>query len=189
MRGVLSALGVLALLVSSAAVVAAAGPPFVRYADPDKLFSIEYPSGWHIKRTSSHVTAFYVDDPDEGTVLSLYLPPMSVVMRGEHTASDVFGALIFAPNRKRYPDFTVIGHEERVLAGNSDNTMLQAEATWTNSHKVKMRGYVKVTAFKNTGAKTTWVTVLAYGSPASAFTRNEATFGQMVKSLTYGPGR
>ena len=189
MRGLWWVLGLLGLLVSPAVVPAAAGPAFVRYADPDKQFSIDYPSGWHLKRQPGHVTVFYQDEPDEGTVLSVYLPPMSVVLKGELSATQVFGSLIYAQNHKRYPDFTVIGHEERVLANNLDNTMLQAEATWTNSHRVKMRGYVKVVAFKNTGQKSTWVHVLADQSPADAFSRNEAMFGQMIKSLTYGPGR
>lgn len=166
-----------------------AGPAFVRYADPAKQFTIEIPAGWHIKRGAGSVTVFYLDDPDEGTSLSAYVPPQSAVVRGEITAAQFFETYVYAPLHKQFPDYAVAGRESTTLAGTPADTLFVASASWTGARHAKLRGFIKIAAFKNTGRGTTWVTATAYQAPAASFGTVEPTLDRMMRSLAYGPGR
>ena len=180
---------VCAVLLLPVAVAAAPRPNFVRYADPDKQFSIDVPAGWQIKRSRGFVTVFYLDDPDDGTGLSTYVPPPATVTRGEITAAQFFETYLHTPLRKRFPDYAVTGQQMMTLAGIPADTLFVASVSWTSARHSKLRGFIKVAAFKDTDRGTTWVTVTAYPAPAAAFAAAAPILDRMLRSLKYGPGR
>jgi hypothetical protein len=168
------------LIIAAAAV--AASPALVPYADPDKQFTIQYPSGWHVRR-ANRVTTFYLDDPDEGTAFSIL--PGPVDMKGEYSALQVFETLIYGPAKKEYPDFKVMGHREQQLGNLANGTVLEAIGAWTNTRHVSMHGYAKVFAVRNIGRGTTTISLFWYQAPARDYDRLEPTFNEMVRTTRY----
>lgn len=174
--GCLAAL--LAMLCAAPPTRAASAVVMQTYTDPGKHFVIQYPLGWHVKREANGYTTFYVDDPLEGTALAVWVPPMA--WKGEVDASAIMKAFLQS-KLKTDPDLKVVGRQRQIDA---QSTVAEVALTWTNPHKVPMRGYGEVNAKEMAGKGATLFGFEGYQASASSFDGVEPTFGRMLKSFT-----
>ena len=158
--------------------------PLQTYEDPDKRFAIGYPKGWHVKRLPSGATNFYLDDAEEGT--SFNVTP-ATTLKGEMDGQQVLRT--FAQEiRKKYPDFKVVGQRKKPLPGNPHGTIVDVAATWTNVHRMRMKGWASLGAIKKVGQGTTVISYLGFQAPAKDFDKAEPVFNRMLRSLEYKKG-
>jgi len=181
-RGAACALAGILVLAAAPALRAAAPLILQPYADPDKLFTISYPITWHVRRANGS-TKFYLDDPEEGTELTII--PRGAV-KGEMDAAQVLKMLADAA-RGRYPDLKGVVGRQR--AAGAAGTIAEGAFTWTNAHHAAMKGWSEVGAYKAVGQGRTDIVYEGYQAPASTFDTVEPVFGHMLASLRFGPGK
>jgi len=175
---------VLALVLVAGARLAASGAPaqvaMQRYQDPQKTFSIDYPRGWKAARLPNGSTAFYLDDPAEGTAFVI-LP--NIELGGVQDAAALWRD-VAADLRRRAPDWTQSSLQDR--AGEGGQRSVEARYTWTNLKGIKMQGWILFTTQPAPSRDRTYAGMVSYQASAREFAAWEAVFRRMLASLAFG---
>jgi hypothetical protein len=152
-----------------------------RYEDPRRAFAIARPSGWRVRQSPDGTTAFYLDDPDEGTSFSI-LPAAGA--DGHVSAWEVWSASL-DDSRKQYPDMTTVSEQRQTLPGTATATSVEAVYTWTSARKEPMRGWATLSARPDDGAArpTTRILFISYQAPAATFDAVRDVFVRMLQTL------
>ncbi|HXF83640.1 MAG TPA: PsbP-related protein [bacterium] len=173
------ALALTVAMLIAAAGVSAAPVPMQRYEDPEKTFSIDYPKGWTAARLANGATAFYLDDPAEGTAF-LVLP--NVELKGVHTAGVLWGDFA-ADLHRRAPDWTQTSLKE--TSGEAGQRSVEVRYTWTNVRKVKMTGWLLLATQPAPSQDRTYAGMVSYQAPSAQFASWEPMFRRMLSSLSF----
>jgi hypothetical protein len=150
------------------------------YSDPRGAFMVAHPVGWHVRPLArGPVTAFFVDDPDEGIALT-------VEARGTvsgHVEGAALAPIVTRHMKQRYPDFTFIAVSSRRLASGAQQSDFTAQ--WTNRWAQQMRATGRIVSVPRDGV--TWFSYVAGQAQELAYHGLEPIFQRMLESFQEGP--